>query len=78
MKENSQISNKDTAKLSESRQAILPRYPWENNQKAWLKQIIKTKKALEKAEKKALGQIETISILQKHKASLYVKSSDKI
>lgn len=78
MKENAQISNTDTTRLSVSHQPILPRYPWEDNRKAWLRQIIKTKKALEKAEKKALGQIEPISILHKHKASLYVKSIDKI
>ncbi len=74
MKENAHISNKDNLKLSVSHKPILPRSPWEDNEKAWLQQIIKTKKALEKAEKKALGQIEPISIFHKHKANLHLKS----
>ena len=34
-------------------QPILPRFPWKD-QKAWLKLMIKTKKAIDEAEKKSL------------------------
>jgi hypothetical protein len=38
---------------SNQEQTILPRSPW-NDQRAWLKLMIKTKKALDEAEKKSL------------------------
>lgn len=38
---------------------ILPRYPWKN-QRAWLKLMIKTKKALVEAENKVSKRVDSI------------------
>ena len=41
--------------MTQNSQPILPRYPWQEQRKRWLKLMIKTKKALEEAEKKAFN-----------------------
>ncbi len=46
-------------KASDREEPILPRSPWKD-QKAWLKLMIKTKKALNEAEKKVLQRADLV------------------
>jgi hypothetical protein len=56
---------------STSLEPILPRNSWQDKQ-AWLKEMIKTKKALEKAEKKFFQPVNALAILTNYQA-LYIK-----